>query len=102
MKAILLTLALSNPITRFYDVSDLVSPPPQFKNAPRFSLPAGIVGSIPVLAVDEDVIRFSNKRKLENIILDTAFHIGDYDATILWWRDTMIIKGSRELHRSIR
>lgn len=102
MKTLLLTLALSNPITRFYDVSDLVAPPPQFQNAPRFSLPAGIVGSIPVLAVDEDVIRFSNKRKLENIILDTAYHIGDYDANIIWWGNTMIIKGTPELHRSIR
>lgn len=102
MTPLILTLALANPITRFYDVTDLISPPPQFINAPRFSVSLGLAGSIPVVANDAEVIRWSNKKRLEDIIMEMAYSMDEYDTAVRWWGNSMIVTGSRELHRRVQ
>jgi hypothetical protein len=85
--AILLTLALSAPVTRMYDVRDLLSSPPSFSNAGNPSQAA---------------TRISNQRRLEKMVFEIADFIEDYDVSVRWWRGIMIVRGSEELHRRIR
>jgi hypothetical protein len=102
MIPLLLTIVLANPITRVYDVSDLISPPPQFTNAPNFSISVGIYGSFPIVVTNEKVIRMSNRKKLENMVYEIAENMDEYDATVRWWGDNMIVTGSRKLHRRVQ
>lgn len=86
--------------TKFYDMSDLIRPTPHFDNAPDFSMPAGLAGTLPVLVVRSDVIRRSNQIRLENIIFDQAefFDLTD-DLNFRWWRgSTLILTGDARLH----
>lgn len=85
-------------ITRFYDMTDMLMVPPQFTNAPRFSLSLGIAGSVPIVITDPVIARASNKGKLEQMVYDFSFLVEDYDINIFWYRDTMILKARPELH----
>lgn len=87
IQALVLAIALSAPVTRMYDVSDILSSPPSFSNAGNPSAAA---------------TRISNQRRLENMVFEIAYSIDDYDVSVRWWRGTMIVSGSKELHRRIR
>lgn len=102
MTTLLLTILLANPITRIYDVSDLITPPPQFTNAPNFSISTGIYGSFPIIVTNEKIVRMSNKKKLENMVYEIAESMDEYDATVRWWGNSMMVTGSRELHRKVQ
>ena len=102
MTSLLLTLALATPITRIYDVSDLISPPPQFTNAPNFSISVGIYGSFPIVVTNEKVVRMSNRKKLENMVYEIAENMNEYDASVRWWGNSMIVTGSKKLHRRVQ
>jgi hypothetical protein len=102
MTPILLTILLANPITRIYDVSDLITPPPQFTNAPNFSISTGIYGSFPIIVTNEKIVRMSNKKKLENMVYEIAESMDEYDATVRWWGNSMMVTGSKELHGRVQ
>lgn len=100
-EAILSVLLCSPPYTRMYDMSDLLYSPPNFDNAPTFSISVGMMGSFPILTHHPKIVILREKMRIQDIVMGIAEVHGDYTPSILWYRNTMILTTSEEVHKTL-
>lgn len=100
-EAIITLLFCSPPYTRMYDMSDLLYPPPNFDNAPNFSISIGMMGSFPILTHHPKIVILREKMRIQDIVMGIADIHSDTNTKIMWYGNTMILNTSREVHETL-
>lgn len=102
IKELLISSVLCYPPTvKIYDMSDLLMSAPMFDNAPVFSMPIGLSGSIPILTHHRLVQERREKKKLEDIVFSFAEYHGYYETKIYWYHKNMILTTIPEVHKTL-